>query len=77
MIRMGHDSMRAALIYQHGTTNADQRIADGLAGHIEAEARTEATASDVGSPSREQHADSTTDQSETSDNTDRGQAESG
>jgi integrase len=28
--RMGHDSARAALIYQHATTAADQRIADAL-----------------------------------------------
>jgi integrase len=37
MVRMGHDSMRAALIYQHASRNADQHIADVLAGHIEAE----------------------------------------
>jgi len=31
MSRMGHDSMRAALIYQHTTTQkADRRIADSL-----------------------------------------------
>jgi integrase len=28
--RMGHDSARAALIYQHATIEADQRIADAL-----------------------------------------------
>ena len=38
MIRMGHDSMRAALIYQHGTREADHRIADALTRHITAEA---------------------------------------
>lgn len=27
MERMGHDSVRAALIYQHRTTEADRRIA--------------------------------------------------
>ena len=37
MLRMGHDSMRAALIYQHATTNADQHIPDALTRHIEAE----------------------------------------
>lgn len=37
MIRMGHDSMRAALIYQHATRNADQHIADALARDIEAQ----------------------------------------
>ncbi len=30
MERMGHDTMRAALIYQHTTTEADRRIADAL-----------------------------------------------
>jgi hypothetical protein len=27
---MGHDSMRAALIYQHTTQKADRKIADAL-----------------------------------------------
>ena len=27
---MGHDSMRAALIYQHKTSGADRRIADAI-----------------------------------------------
>jgi integrase len=35
MIRMGHDSMRAALIYQHKTQGADRKIADALGGLIE------------------------------------------
>ena len=30
MNRMGHDSMRAALIYQHATQKADRKIADAL-----------------------------------------------
>jgi integrase len=30
MSRMGHDSVRAASIYQHATTQADARIADSL-----------------------------------------------
>ena len=30
MDRMGHDTMRAALIYQHATRDADRRIADAL-----------------------------------------------
>jgi integrase len=30
MSRMGHDSMRAALIYQHTTQKADRKIADAL-----------------------------------------------
>lgn len=31
MARMGHDDMRAALIYQRATSEADRQIADGLA----------------------------------------------
>jgi integrase len=30
MARMGHDSVRAAIIYQHATTEADARIALAL-----------------------------------------------
>jgi hypothetical protein len=30
MSRMGHDSMRAALIYQHKTQGADRKIADAM-----------------------------------------------
>ena len=30
MQRMGHDSVRAAMIYQHSTQEADQRIADAM-----------------------------------------------
>jgi len=30
MARMGHDDMRAALIYQRATSDADQQIADRL-----------------------------------------------
>ncbi|MFG1697478.1 tyrosine-type recombinase/integrase [Nonomuraea sp. NPDC049309] len=35
--RMGHDSDRAALIYQHATRDADQRIADALSARVAAE----------------------------------------
>ncbi|MFC0864344.1 tyrosine recombinase XerC [Sphaerimonospora cavernae] len=35
--RMGHDSDRAALIYQHATRDADQRIADALSARVEAD----------------------------------------
>ncbi len=35
--RMGHDSDRAALIYQHATGDADQKIADTLSARVEAE----------------------------------------
>jgi len=34
--RMGHDSMRAALIYQHKTQGADRKIADAMEAVIEA-----------------------------------------
>jgi hypothetical protein len=30
MARMGHDDMRAALIYQRATSDADEKIADKL-----------------------------------------------
>ncbi|MEO3875707.1 tyrosine-type recombinase/integrase [Nonomuraea sp. B12E4] len=35
--RMGHDSDRAALIYQHATRDADQKIADALSARVKAE----------------------------------------
>ncbi|TQS21001.1 site-specific integrase [Microbispora sp. KK1-11] len=38
--RMGHDSDRAALIYQHATRDADQRIADALSARVEADRTT-------------------------------------
>ena len=34
MVRMGHSSMRAALIYQHATRERDRKIADGLSEQI-------------------------------------------
>ena len=37
MARMGHDSPRAALIYQHATSEADQEIARGLSGLVDRE----------------------------------------
>ena len=36
MLRMGHDSMRAALSYQHASETGDRRIADALNAVIEA-----------------------------------------
>jgi integrase len=36
MHRMGHGSMRAALIYQHATSERDKEIADSLSARIEA-----------------------------------------
>jgi integrase len=35
--RMGHDSDRAALIYQHATRDADGKITDALSVRVEAE----------------------------------------
>jgi hypothetical protein len=37
MTRMGHDSERAALIYQHEARSADQRITDAIDSHVRAE----------------------------------------
>ena len=37
MHRMGHGSMRAALIYQHATTERDRRIADQMAAMVDRE----------------------------------------
>ena len=37
MARMGHDSERAALIYQHEARGADQRITDAIDSHVQAE----------------------------------------
>ena len=38
MHRMGHGSMRAALIYQHATTERDRQIADRLSTLVESSA---------------------------------------
>ena len=37
MARMGHDSERAALIYQHQARGADKRITDAIDVHVQAE----------------------------------------
>jgi hypothetical protein len=37
MARMGHDSIRAAIIYQHATTEADAKIAAALDAELSAE----------------------------------------
>jgi hypothetical protein len=37
MARMGHDSERAALIYQHQARGADKRITDAIDLHVQAE----------------------------------------
>ena len=39
MARMGHDSERAALIYQHQARGADKIITDSIDAHVEAEQR--------------------------------------
>ncbi|MEO6700311.1 MAG: site-specific integrase [Jatrophihabitantaceae bacterium] len=44
MNRMGHDSMRAALIYQHATRDADRRIAEGMEQQIRRATTGEASA---------------------------------
>ena len=36
MARMSHDSMNAAIIYQHATREADRAIADGLDARMQA-----------------------------------------
>ncbi len=47
MKRMGHNTMRAALIYQHATLDADQRIADALTLEIEQAKSDDANRQDV------------------------------
>jgi len=37
MARLGHDSERAALIYQHGSRGADRAITDAIDTHVQAE----------------------------------------
>ena len=37
MARMGHDSERAAIIYQHEARGADPAIADAIDAHVESE----------------------------------------
>ena len=37
MARMGHDSERAAIIYQHAARGADQAIAEAMDAHVEAQ----------------------------------------
>ena len=36
MVRMGHDSVRAALIYQHKAATAGQAIADAISSAVQA-----------------------------------------
>jgi hypothetical protein len=37
MARMGHDSERAAMIYQHESRGADQSITDAIDRHVQTE----------------------------------------
>jgi hypothetical protein len=37
MTRMGRDSERAALVYQHEARGADRRITDAIDSHVQAE----------------------------------------
>lgn len=39
MARMGHDSERAAMIYQHEARGADKAITDAIDTHVEDEKR--------------------------------------
>lgn len=39
MARMGHDSERAAMIYQHKARGADQAITSAIDSHVEQEKR--------------------------------------
>jgi hypothetical protein len=56
MTRMGHDSMRAALIYQHKTQGADRKIAERLEALIQTDRQ---AAREPVQPSSSSHADRT------------------
>ena len=49
MTRMGHDSERAALIYQHEARGADQRITDAIDFHVQTERDGQGDDDDAGS----------------------------
>ena len=55
MVRMGHSTTRAALIYQHATRERDRKITDGLSEQIKT-ARRSAAGRDDTEPET-QHAD--------------------
>ena len=55
MDRMGHDSIRAAMIYQHATTEASRLIADSISGMIQRVQSTDDGASPPGSQARQWH----------------------
>jgi integrase len=48
MARMGHDSERAAMIYQHQARGADRAITDAIDTHVQAEQRAEDDEDDGG-----------------------------
>jgi integrase len=48
MARMGHDSERAAMIYQHEARGADEAITDAIDTHVEDEKRKDETTGYVG-----------------------------
>jgi len=48
MARMGHDSERAAMIYQHEARGADQAITNAIDTHVEGEQRQDGTAGAAG-----------------------------
>jgi hypothetical protein len=52
MARMGHDSVRAAIIYQHATTEADARIAATLEAELSGD--DEDQADDEGGPDEDE-----------------------
>lgn len=56
-LRMGHDSMRAALICQHASQTGDRRIADALDAVIEAATDSGASAETVAGPTDDQDDD--------------------
>jgi hypothetical protein len=58
MARMGHDDMRAALIYQRATSEADRQIADRLSALVTAHRSAGHSRSEEAKG--QQHADSTT-----------------
>ena len=57
MHRMGHASMRAALIYQHATSERDREIADGMDRRIKQQARSQVEPRDAGKRGTDQERD--------------------
>jgi integrase len=49
MARMGHDSERAAMIYQHKARGADKNITDAIDNHVQAEKRSDSGEREAGS----------------------------